>query len=44
MVICVECGEEVSEAQVNDVGVCSLCTALINATPAATEEPATALI
>ena len=43
-VICVECGEEVSEAQVNDVGVCSLCTALINAVTPATEEPATALI
>ena len=34
-VICVECGEEVSEAQVNEAGVCSVCTMPIN-------EPATA--
>ena len=36
-VICVECGEEVSEAQVNEVGVCSVCTMPIN-------EPATAVM
>ena len=35
MVICVECGEEVSEAQVNEVGVCSLCTMPVNVADAA---------
>ena len=39
MVICVECGEEVSEAQVNESGVCSLCTALINRRCRPAEEP-----
>ena len=43
-VICVECGEEVSEAQVNDVGVCSVCTMPVNAETPAEPEPATALI
>ena len=42
-VICAECGDEVDQA--NDAGLCVLCAAVVNeAPPAATEEPATALI